>query len=64
MTKKWFVSIPVYASANVYVNADTKEDAIKKAYEEMSTSLCHQCTNDFEIGDADTGIEPSAEECE
>lgn len=62
--KRWFVTIPVYASAQVYVRADSKEAAIEKAYEEMSHNLCHHCACDFEIGDPVVDSDVVAEECD
>lgn len=59
---KWYVSVPVYASATIEVEADTEEDAINKAQEEMPSSLCWSCANDFEIGDIDASADCTAEQ--
>jgi len=60
--KKWFVSIPVYASAFVRVEADTEEQAIEKALQLRSLCLCNQCSDRFEIGDEDQSADITAEE--
>ena len=46
---KWTVMIPIHASTIVEVEADTKEEAIQKGYEEAAPSLCHQCSHEVQI---------------
>lgn len=48
---KFTVSITVYASFIVKVEAKSEKDAIQKAYDSFSPSLCHQCSKCFEIHD-------------
>jgi len=46
------VFIPIGATAMIDVEADSKEEAIRKAIEEIGNpSICHQCSNEIEIGE-------------
>jgi hypothetical protein len=49
--KKWLVSIPLSADATYQIDAETKEEAIEKAYEKGVPTLCYQCADEVEIGD-------------
>ena len=51
--QKYIVSIPIYASCIVKVEAKSKEEAIEKAEQEFYPSLCHQCSHDIELGEFD-----------
>ena len=48
---KYLVSVPVFASVNVEVEASSKEEAIEKAAEQAH--VCHQCARDVELGGID-----------
>lgn len=50
---KFFVSVPVWASAGMEVEADTAEEAIAKVEEELYPSLCHHCSREIELSDPD-----------
>jgi hypothetical protein len=39
------------ASTSVRVEADNPDDAIKKAANEVNVSICHQCADEFDLGD-------------
>jgi hypothetical protein len=57
---KYGVSIPIYASAYVEVEADSEEEAIEKAEESYHVSLCHQCAREVEIGEFDDSASSEA----
>lgn len=46
------VSIIYGASKTVTVEAATPEAALQAGYDRGHVSLCHQCTNSIELGDA------------
>jgi len=48
---EYYVSIGYYASFNVKVEADSKEEALDKAYDESPPSLCHHCSTNLEVGE-------------
>ena len=49
----WNVTVVFDASKGVDVEADNAEEAIEKAYDAVgNVTLCHQCTDDLEVGDA------------
>ena len=50
---KFYVSVPVWASAGMEVEADNAEEAISKAEEELYPCLCHQCSHEIELSDMD-----------
>jgi hypothetical protein len=60
--KKFFVSIPIYASATYKIKAETKEEALEKAYERGTPTICHQCSDEIEISDFDFDGEAVVEE--
>ena len=49
--KKFSVIIPIGAAAIIKVEANTKEEAIQKALEEGASGICHQCSEDIELGE-------------
>jgi hypothetical protein len=59
--KKYSVSIPYYASVFVKVEAESKEQALEKAYEQARPGLCHQCSDRVEVFEA-TDEEADVEE--
>jgi hypothetical protein len=59
-TKKWSVSIPWHASVCVRVEADTAEEAIEKAIEIAQPSLCHQCSDEIELGEWNNEVSSDA----
>ncbi len=50
---KFYVSFPVFAHAGMTVEAETQDDAIKIAEDELYPSLCHQCAREIDLGDLD-----------
>jgi hypothetical protein len=58
---RYFVSIPVYASATYYIEAESEQEAIQKAFDEGLPNICHQCSGDVEISDFNTECEATAE---
>lgn len=50
---KYYVSVPVFASAGTAVEATNEEEAIDKAISKLYPSLCHQCAGEVELGDLD-----------
>jgi hypothetical protein len=59
--KTYSVSIPYYASVFVKVKADSKEQALEKAYEHADPGLCHLCSERVELCEA-SGDEADVEE--
>jgi hypothetical protein len=53
---KYNVAVPFTATVNVEVEADSIEEAKKKALAEASASLCHQCSKEVTIGDPDADL--------
>lgn len=52
--KTFFVSVPIFASTGVTVQAKNKEEAIEKAMDEIHPSLCWQCSQKLSTdGDGD-----------
>jgi hypothetical protein len=50
--KKWAVMFALGASMSVEVEAETQEEAEKKAWEKAQfPTLCHHCSNEFDIGE-------------
>lgn len=50
--KRWYVGFKTGAFAGIEVEAETKEEAIDKAEREFyNPRPCHQCSDDFEVGD-------------
>lgn len=60
--KKYFVSIPWNCSVFCEVEAENKEQAIEKAFLEISPSLCRQCSDEIELDEFNDNIEISVEE--
>lgn len=57
--KKYSVSIPYHASVIVEVEATDKQDAVHAAWEKVGApSLCHQCSDEVEMGEANDDCEP------
>jgi hypothetical protein len=53
MAMKWHVCVLYDASVTVEVEADTEEEAKEKAMDQAGgISLCHQCSDEIELGDA------------
>lgn len=51
--KKYIVSVPIVAAKTIDVFADSPEEAIVVAKRQMTApSVCHQCSEDIELGDA------------
>ena len=49
---KYRVIFTVDATCSVEVEADSEEEAKEKAWEEASApTVCHQCSNELEVGD-------------
>lgn len=49
---KYSVTIPIYSFMTVEVEADNKKEAINKALDDaMPPCLCHQCSDDLEVGE-------------
>ena len=50
--KRWRVFFSIGASTAVEVEADTRQGAIDRAYEEACPpTLCHHCSDRIELGD-------------
>jgi len=49
---KWFYMQPIHADCIGYVEADTREEAEKLAFDDMHMSVCCQCSKHIQIGDA------------
>lgn len=49
---KYKVSVIYDASYYYEVEADSPEDAAHLAYEKADARLCHQCSDNLELGDA------------
>jgi hypothetical protein len=50
--KRWIVMFALEASMSVDVEADTQEEAEKKAWKKAEfPTLCHQCSDQFDLGD-------------
>lgn len=65
--KKYFVTLPFYASANLVVLAENEQDAIEKAFQKQGSppNVCHQCSDYVDIGDwCEDGATAESEECE
>ena len=63
--KEYNVIIPVGATASFKVVAGSKEEAIEKALsEEFPPSVCHQCSNEVEIGEFHSEDQAEAYEIE
>jgi len=60
--KKFYVSIPINASAVFTVEAESEQQAVAKAYEQGLPNICHQCADDIEIEDWAFDYDPSIEE--
>ena len=52
--KKYSVSIPWFCSVIVQVEAAHKEEAEEKALREAGPSLCHQCSDNIDMGEWDS----------
>lgn len=52
------MSIPWHCSVIIEVEADNKEDAKDKALLAAHPSLCHQCSGQIQLEDANMDIEP------
>lgn len=48
---KYLVSMSTGASGVVEVEADSPDEAVDKACEEMYVSICHQCAREVTVGD-------------
>ena len=48
---KWNVSLNYVATQTIVVEAETKEEAEQKAYENAYACLCHKCADEFELSD-------------
>ena len=48
---KYNVYIPVDAGANIEVEAESKKEAIEKAFDEGCPNLCHYCARELEVND-------------
>lgn len=53
MTKEYQVTVCRFASSVATVEASSLEEACDLAYQECSSSLCHQCSGEVELGDID-----------
>lgn len=51
MAKKFWVSVPVWASAGIEIKAESAEEAIEKAMLELSPCLCHHCASEVDLSD-------------
>lgn len=61
--KKWTIGVPVSAYVICHVAANSKQDAIDKAYlsvERGAENLCHNRRNEVEIADIDYNIHAHA----
>ena len=48
---KYVVTIEVYATTRVEVEADSADQAETKAFKNAHVSVCHQCSHKLDIGD-------------
>jgi len=62
MTKKYSVSIPWHCSVVVEVEAENAEEAAEKALNDVNPTLCHQCSDEVELGDCNVDFEPDVTE--
>lgn len=60
---KYNCSVIYDAAQYLQIEADTPEDASEKAMGECSASICHQCADSLELGDA-LGVMVSSDEGE
>jgi hypothetical protein len=58
MKKRYSVSIPWHCSVVVCVDAQTAEEAKAVALEKVYPSICHQCSDELELGDINLECEP------
>jgi hypothetical protein len=49
---KYYVNILYYASAPITVEANSREEAVAKAWEKNQACLCNHCSNHLELGDS------------
>lgn len=60
--KEYSVCIALHASAYFKVKADSKEEAVKKAYKNMPVTVCNYCSDTVEIGEVNEEVEPDVVE--
>lgn len=58
--KTYNVALPYYATVFVQVEASSREEAIEKAIEEASPSICCHCAREIELDEYNSDVEPSA----
>lgn len=58
---KYLVSIPYHCCFLVKVEAENEEQAIRKS-NTVFPNLCHQCSDEIEIGEANDSYEPDVQE--
>jgi hypothetical protein len=58
---KYLVSIPYHCAFLVKVEAENKEQAIRKA-DTCFPNLCHQCSDEIEIGEANDSYDADVQE--
>ena len=62
--KKYRVTIPIFASVTVEIEAENEEDAKENAYASIP-SLCYRCSSEgIELGEYDEAVDIEAEEIE
>lgn len=62
MAKKYIVWFPFHCTVRTEVEAETKEEEIEKAQRKVHPMLCHQCSDEIEIGDCVDSIDPEVYE--
>lgn len=63
-SKKYGVTVPLFASYYVEVEAKSESDAIDKAYDLCPTSVCWQCSQELELNGVDEKADAQVEELE
>jgi len=59
--KTYSVSIPWHCDVLVIVEAESEDEALLKAETSVYPCLCHQCSEDINIGERNTDAEPTIE---